>query len=994
MGIDTVQLNNSDPMRESQNGMPEKRQIRLDKRKEQSRSSRANETEEQRQIRLEKQKKRDQSSLAIETDEERQIRLKKLKERSQSSRTNETEEQRQIRLKKLKERSGSRRTNETIEQRQIRLKELKERSQSSRTNETVEQRQIRLDKQRKRSQADRAKKKLEKRASNKSGVQQQDIEMQFAETDDHASLPLKLDDLCDTLKVIFVGARPPERIHLKKVLTVRKKKIIQALHWLKKYNVLYQNVTINLENIAELPEDDVPECIMSTLEQKLGDEEIQSERVGYVPDPLSNPIEHTTADTIPISNSNILKTMIVDGVLGPIKAYFGTVESQGRGSLHLHMLIWLDHDLKPADMKEKIQNADFREKLKAYLEDIIKEDLDDFKDKQVFENLNVPRSFDTPPRLSEDNIYAALRTIDLTAHGQSSSNEFIDHTGQQLVPFVFATPNLVHLNTKWQEQLKMEKERIRRNLITGNYDKTDGVLDLYAAKDAIITVVNPNNYNTNNFENYAPILPVASVITTSYPTQKSVADELTLNREQRAAFMIITSHLDGDKQCHTGDNNGQLIMCIPGCGGTGKSQLIRAVTKYFSITKRMQMIRKLAPTGIAAAEIDGMTIHSFLGEHRNSGKPRTIKPGDLKLEKEWRLIEYLLIDEMSMVGLTLLAKLNRIISAAKHVDPQIPFGGVNVIFFGDYLQYRPIYDAPLHTDFSSSSKKKSGKLPTEKEIQQRVARSLILQINCVVKLTQQMRTEDTRYLQLLERLRQGQCNYDDYELLLTRVVGQPSVNSLHESPWNKAPILVFRNEVRTQINHKAAIQNAAQLNCAPIVCVAQDTCKGKPIEDPILRKKLLELSDSKTEHLSGLLPLVPGMPVILTQNIAIELGLINGMKGIFRQLVYQADSVSTDALSNIFPNNTQYVYRPSYALIEIIRSKIECNLENLQPKLVPIPIMEQTFRIDISDILPKDKKPKPNRKAMLSIKRRALPLVPAYSITTHKSQGQTLMSLL
>ena len=32
--------------------------------------------------------------------------------------------------------------------------------------------------------------------------------------------------------------------------------------------------------------------------------------------------------------------------------------------------------------------------------------------------------------------------------------------------------------------------------------------------------------------------------------------------------------------------------------------------------------------------------------------------------------------------------------------------------------------------------------PTEKEIQQRVARSLILQINCVIKLTQQMRTED------------------------------------------------------------------------------------------------------------------------------------------------------------------------------------------------------------------------------------------------------------
>jgi hypothetical protein len=118
------------------------------------------------------------------------------------------------------------------------------------------------------------------------------------------------------------------------------------------------------------------------------------------------------------------------------------------------------------------------------------------------------------------------------------------------------------------------------------------------------------------------------------------------------------------------------------------------------------------------------------------------------------------------------------------------------------------------------------------------------------------------------------------------------------------------------------------------------------------------------------------------------------VNGIFRQLVYQADSVSTAGLSNTFPNNTQYVHRPLYALIEISRSKIECNLEKLQPKLIPIPLMEQTFQVDIADILPKDIKPKSNRKAMLSIKRRALPLVPAYCITTHKSQGQTLTKVV
>ena len=136
----------------------------------------------------------------------------------------------------------------------------------------------------------------------------------------------------------------------------------------------------------------------------------------------------------------------------------------------------------------------------------------------------------------------------IVARGQSFLSESYD---QQLVPFISATPKLVRLNTKWQEQLKTEKERARRNLMTGNYDRKDDTLDFDAAKDAVVTVVNPNYNNQSNFENYGSILPVTSV-TTSFPTQKSIADEFTLNTEQRAAFLIITSHLDGDSRCRTG----------------------------------------------------------------------------------------------------------------------------------------------------------------------------------------------------------------------------------------------------------------------------------------------------------------------------------------------------------------------------------------------------------------------------------------------------------
>ena len=86
----------------------------------------------------------------------------------------------------------------------------------------------------------------------------------------------------------------------------------------------------------------------------------------------------STARFFHVLISNILKCMVEKGVLGPTKAYFGTVENQGRGSLHLHILIWLDHELTPSQLKESIKDESFRKGLLDYLEDIIKEDLSIF----------------------------------------------------------------------------------------------------------------------------------------------------------------------------------------------------------------------------------------------------------------------------------------------------------------------------------------------------------------------------------------------------------------------------------------------------------------------------------------------------------------------------------------------------------------------------------------------------------------------------------------
>ncbi|CAF1939898.1 unnamed protein product [Rotaria magnacalcarata] len=183
----------------------------------------------------------------------------------------------------------------------------------------------------------------------------------------------------------------------------------------------------------------------------------------------------------------------------------------------------------------------------------------------------------------------------------------------------------------------------------------------------------------------------------------------------------------------------------------------------------------------------------------------------------------------------------------------------------------------------------------------------------------------------------------------------------------------------------------------PMVCVAQDSFQGKIIDDLRLREAILELPDNKTEHLPGYLPLVSGMPVLFTENMATELGLSNGTRRIFHQLVYEESSVDVQFQDKNFPTNTKFITHPKYALVEFPNCKLDSELVKLQTKIIPISISEQTFLFDVKELIAQNvaKAAKINKKpTKISIKRKALPLIPVYSMTTHKSQGQTLSKII
>ncbi|CAF1477381.1 unnamed protein product, partial [Rotaria sordida] len=187
------------------------------------------------------------------------------------------------------------------------------------------------------------------------------------------------------------------------------------------------------------------------------------------------------------------------------------------------------------------------------------------------------------------------------------------------------------------------------------------------------------------------------------------------------------------------------------------------------------------------------------------------------------------------------------------------------------------------------------------------------------------------------------------------------------------------------------------MGLTPIVCIAQGYIQEKTVDDIRLRQAILELPDNKTEHLPGYLPLVPGMPVLLTENVVSEIRLSNGTRGIFRQLVYDESPEDVRYQDKNFPSNTKFITLPKYALVEFPGCKLDDKLAELQSKIVPIAISEQTFLFDAKELLPENvsKAAKINKKTTkLSVKRKAFPFIPAYSMTTHKSQGQTLGKII
>jgi ATP-dependent DNA helicase PIF1 len=131
-------------------------------------------------------------------------------------------------------------------------------------------------------------------------------------------------------------------------------------------------------------------------------------------------------------------------------------------------------------------------------------------------------------------------------------------------------------------------------------------------------------------------------------------------------------------------NHSNRHLFITGKAGTGKSTLLNHFRKT---TDRKHVV--LAPTGIAAVNIEGETIHSFFaiapGINPDEAREEAFKR---KKTDVYRQIEMIVIDEISMVRADLLDCIDQFLRAARNKD--IPFGGIQMVFIGDMYQLPPV----------------------------------------------------------------------------------------------------------------------------------------------------------------------------------------------------------------------------------------------------------------------------------------------------------------
>ncbi|MDA0902052.1 MAG: PIF1 family ATP-dependent DNA helicase [Proteobacteria bacterium] len=284
---------------------------------------------------------------------------------------------------------------------------------------------------------------------------------------------------------------------------------------------------------------------------------------------------------------------------------------------------------------------------------------------------------------------------------------------------------------------------------------------------------------------------------------------------------------------------------VTGSAGTGKSYLLQYLRKNYS----NHGLHITASTGVAAVNIGGQTLHSWSG----------IGLGNLPIEqliknlfsakfsrvrRKIKLAKMLAIDEVSMISPKIFDLINELLKAVRQSDK--PFGGLQLILFGDFLQLPPVYrNEIVSNDYQFCFHSQAW--------QELNPKTFILKTA--------FRQQDQSFVKLLNNIRVGQVDDEDIEVLKSRFNVTDTQNHI------KPTILVSHNSQVDNINQ-------FELNKIPREShIFKGSFFGDKNKFDFLRKNCIA---------SEKLELKVGAQVMMLKNTYQKDSIINGSLGVIR----------------------------------------------------------------------------------------------------------------
>lgn len=434
-------------------------------------------------------------------------------------------------------------------------------------------------------------------------------------------------------------------------------------------------------------------------------------------------------------------------------------------------------------------------------------------------------------------------------------------------------------------------------------------------------------------------------------------------------------------------------LFFTGSAGTGKSLLLRTIIKDLKRTHQGK-VAITASTGLAACNIGGQTLHSFAGVGLGKGEPQKL----LKYVRRnrgainrWKSIQVLIIDEISMIDPQFFDTLDFIAKKIRHNNK--PFGGVQLIICGDFYQLPPVVNRLLPD--GSENPDCEVKFAFE-------ANSWKEALSKTIVLKEVFRQKgDQKFIDMLNQMREGTISEEASKEFQRLSRPLPTREGI-------VPSMLFatRREVDSSNNVRLA-----KLDGKPLLYSSIDGGTLTPQQKQTVLSNLLA---PKALHLKK------GAQVMCIKNI--DSTIINGTLGqvvdfvsdknilseISNEDEAEADAPASDAPASsssdfIFADYQNKVTVDEEVMTQeeidhINRKKSLCqefNSDGSNGKLYPLVrfLMPDGVTTRTVVVYP-EKWTVEDEKDEILASRVQLPLILAWSLSIHKSQGQTLQSVI